>query len=452
MLCKVIEFSSAKTPKDLQLDALEEQIKLLGYRPRLIVNPKTEAEKKENSSGIFIKGVNSGGITLKDYQRQRYEKMLDGVPEYREWVTNNSLDALEEQIKLLGYRPRHIEYPKTEAERKENASGIFMNDVNSGNTKLKDYQRQRYEKMLDGVPEYREWKTNNNLDALEEQIKLLGYRPRHIEYPKTEAERKENASGIFMNDVNSGNTKLKGYQRQRYAKMLDGVPEYREWETNNHLDDLEKQIKLLGYRPRQVQNPKTEAEKKENASSVFIHGVDSGGITLKDYQRQRYEQMLDGVPEYREWETNNHLDDLEKQIKLLGYRPRLIHSPNNSEAEAEKKENASGIFMNDVNRGNVTLKDYQRQRYEKILDGVSEYQEYINEKNLCKLEAFILVHKYKPSTSVWASEEEKHLAGFYYSVKNNQVNLSASQQKRFDAIKDAPTMRQYYKKHGLTWR
>ncbi|MDR1997257.1 MAG: hypothetical protein LBQ83_02915, partial [Candidatus Margulisbacteria bacterium] len=265
-----------------------------------------------------------------------------------------------------------------------------------------------------------------------------------------EAERKENASGIFMKNVDSGHTTLKDYQRQRYEQMMDGVPEYYEWIANNNLDTLEEQIKLLGYIPRYIHYPKTEIEKKEKTSAFFIMRVNNGDVILKDYQRQRYEKILDGVPEYQEWVTNNNLDALERQINLLGYRPRNIPHPNKT--EEEKKENASGTFMMRVNCGDVTLKDYQRGRYEKMLDGVPEYQKYINEKNLCALESFILGHEHRPSSSVWASEEEIGLFRFYHSVKDNQVNLSASQQKRFDAIKDAPTMRQYYKKHGLTWR
>ncbi|MDR1997624.1 MAG: hypothetical protein LBQ83_04815, partial [Candidatus Margulisbacteria bacterium] len=148
MLCKIIGFSSAKTPIDMQLDALEEQINLLGYRPRHIEYPKTEAERKENASGIFMSSLNSGNTKLKDYQRQRYEKMLDGVPEYREWETNTHLYALAKQINLLGYRPRHIEYPKTEAERKEKASCMFMDSVERGYTKLKDYQWRIYKQIL----------------------------------------------------------------------------------------------------------------------------------------------------------------------------------------------------------------------------------------------------------------------------------------------------------------
>ncbi|MDR1323389.1 MAG: hypothetical protein LBK68_03015 [Candidatus Margulisbacteria bacterium] len=312
---------------------------------------------------------------------------------------------------------------------------MYLKVINSGQTPTVDYRTAKKDKQL---------------DILEEQIKLLGYLPRVIENPKTEAEKLENASNIFMRDIGTGDVTLATVQRQRYENILNGVPTYYEYTAEKNLDALEKQIRLLGYLPREIKYPKTEAEKLENTSGCFMSIVNKDGRKLTTAQRQRYENVIKDVPTYYEYVTDRKLDALEAQIKQLGYQPRQIKNP---KTEAEKLENTSGWFITYVNGGHIALTTImQRQRYENMLKGVPEYLKYMTEKNLRKLESFILGHGHKPSKSVWASEEERHLVEIFHSFKAGCTTLTASQQERFDRIKDVPTYKEWCKLNDLPWR
>ncbi|MDR2431207.1 MAG: hypothetical protein LBD99_03010 [Candidatus Margulisbacteria bacterium] len=146
----------------------------LGYIPRVVANPKNQAEEWESIIGSFISEVIAGKIHLSASQRARIDKVTASYPQYREYVNENKLCALESLALELGYIPRIIENPKTPAEERENIGGRLARDVNLGGVHLTVNQKQRFDKVISSYPEFRVWWVDRHIDILR-AYKEAGY-------------------------------------------------------------------------------------------------------------------------------------------------------------------------------------------------------------------------------------------------------------------------------------